>query len=380
MSKPVIFYEFAGLRLFPESQQLEILSSGSKINLSPTHCRFLLALAQKPRQTVSYEELRLAVWTQSKELDASLKRLIHTTKGDLIKTLRHAKMETDFIKNFPGEGYRLNAEVLIQNNDEEPYLPAAKPLMFETQAEIKISSPERHRAFIYSVSFFYGLLFWAALLLESAYKFEDFQSKIFWLAVPLTLWNGAMMFTGLALTQEFLRKSRRNALFFGVISLIFGAFVSCLIIGLVLPNEPITAARFQTQPALGAYIKNVWMYFLPLGICLILLPFYAVCGRQYEKKVFTVPPSLLLGFWLLALIYSFVSTFYLLDNLLPLENHGLFVIVVILRFVIYFGLGLAVLIWYFSRSKDISAPETRFSAKQQIALLFILSAIGLDCL
>lgn len=377
-------------------------------NIGKKPLQVLAVLVQNANQLTLHDEIINRVW-QDKFFDVTS---IDTAQcvSKLRKLLSKYESGKSFIETVKGSGYMFVGEVTSEklelpesssseesisayqtekisaDADDSPVsssdrkaAPGNKPFLAD-EIETKVSVPNRHLAFISAVGFFYGLLFWAALLLESAYKFQDYQSKVFALAVPLILWNGATMFAGLALTEGFLRRNRRNALFFGIISLIFGAFVSCLIIGLVLPNEPVTAARFQTQPALGAYIKNVWMYFLPLGIGLILLPFYAVCGRQYEKKVFTVSPSILLGFWLLALIFSIFSTFYLLDNLLPLENHGLFVIAVILRFVIYFGLGLTVLIWYFSRSKDISAPETRFSAKQQIALLFILSAIGLDCL
>jgi hypothetical protein len=59
--------------------------------------------------------------------------------------------------------------------------------------------------------------------------------------------------------------------------------------------------------------------------------------------------SLLLAlatFWALALVYSLTATFALSDRLQPGPFHSLFLILLFLRFVLWFGVSLACLIWY----------------------------------
>lgn len=378
MSDYHISYEFAGLRLFPESLQIEIISSAKKINLSPTHCRFLLVLAQNPYSVVLYDELRKNVWSQSKELDASLKRLIQTTKGDIVKSLKQSGIDPDnLIENIPGKGYRLKADVEVFTN-EDLFFGFDKEQTYDAEPTEETFYPAtNHTLFTISVGIFYGLLFAIGLILETAYIFDELGNGIALFILPMLAGNAAVMFFALYTTERFLRNNHNHGLFAGILILCTGALISCLIGASALPNEPVTAATFQTQPASAAFVKNVLIYFLPLGVFLILIPFYSLCGKELGKKVFTISPVVLLGVWFLALIYSILSTFYLFDNLLPSQNKNLFIMAAIIRFIVYFGLGLAVILRYHSKIKNQSPFETHTNAiSRHFAVLIGIATIG----
>jgi hypothetical protein len=158
-----------------------------------------------------------------------------------------------------------------------------------------------------------------------------------------------------------------------------------------LPAEPITAARFQTQPAFAAWLKNALVYFLPLGVFFILLPFQIVRARQIDfapagsspAVLINLRPVHLFALWLVALIYSALTTFYLLDNLRPGRFHNLFVSLVFLRFFVYFGLGLLCFFWFKTNAEaGTEKPKSLFLSDRFVGRgrrLGGLSALLLVC-
>jgi len=382
MPKKSHYYEFNGLRFFPEFSLLEVLESGKKINPSPKHCGFLLTLLKNPKKTVTYDELRETVWAHQTTADEFFIRNIHSTKNNLIKQLKAIGVKTDFIKSIPGKGYFLDAIVSeeLETNGAAPEiinadLHQANLLSGGTDKSTKalehLPMPNnllygRHLAYISFSSFSYSLLFWLALVLEIAYQFDSFGTMALSPGLPLMFWIAATTFVGLTWTQHLVQHGSGKALFVGLSFFVCGAIGACLAISYFLPNEPITLARFQSQTAFAAFLKNSLIYFLPLGVVFILIPFHFVCVQQYElsrnydfpiksssfipnKGSVNLRPSFLFGVWSLIVVYSIFSTFYLLDNLLVGKYHNLFVTVTFLRFFVYFSLGLVCLVWYKSQ-------------------------------
>ena len=120
----------------------------------------------------------------------------------------------------------------------------------------------------------------------------------------------------------------------------------------MLPNEPITAANFQTQPALAAYVKNVFIYFVPIYAVFVLL-IYCLISRDFKVARSTLYP---LGFFIILLsiiTVSYFSTNRLSDNLLTekggteLTYHGLFFSLLVFRAIFCFAAPLGSVIWYF---------------------------------
>ena len=135
-----------------------------------------------------------------------------------------------------------------------------------------------------------------------------------------------------------------------------------------IPIESLTEAEYQTQPALIAFGKNAFLYFLPLGFVYGLLPFYKVIAhRLKEAKIISKLPSDIVPIktlWLAitcagTLVYSFFTTNYMLDRLNSSnEWHALFVSLIFLRTAVYFGLALSVVCWhhiYATRHKSVNA-------------------------
>ena len=224
------------------------------------------------------------------------------------------------------------------------------PEKYETEISVcadsssEISESRKFTSYKLVSASFYGLLFSLALFLETAYQFDRYAASALWIGVVLTIWNGAAMFVALTSAQK--ETGKNPAFRFGVFTLIMAAGFSCAAISLFLPFEPITVARFQTQPAFAAFLKNVFLYFLPLGIFFIYAPFFLLSTAPEKLK--NVLRNLF-GILFLVVVYSFISTFYLLDRLEIGQFHNLFVVLTFLRFIVYFGLALSSLLWVKAR-------------------------------
>lgn len=116
---------------------------------------------------------------------------------------------------------------------------------------------------------------------------------------------------------------------------------------------PITQATFQAQPALAAFVKNALVYFLPLGFFFLLCPFYFVVAAELKSQaiisamdIIFIKPKVLLIISLGGILYSLITTFYMLDNLQPGKYHGRFVSLIFMRFLVFFGLAVGSTLWY----------------------------------
>lgn len=376
MDTPLTIYKFAGFILNPAKRNL--FQNGEEILLVNRDFEVLLLLIENRPQILSKEQIMKSVWDDISVEDGSIEKAI----SSLRKILGDNPYKPRFIKTVTKKGY-----VFI--HDVAEITENAASTHFEKPVFQKSFS--RHSAYILSVSLLYGLLFWIALLLEVAYQFDRFGTDALWLGFPLVLWIAATTFTGLSWTRNLVRQEKRNALFVGLTFFVIGTILMLSAMSYFLPTEPITQASFQTQTAFAAFLKNSLIYFLPLGVIFILIPFHFICVQQSEiPKDFSFPgntelsllskgaidlrPSLLFGLWLVTAGYSIFSTFHLLDNLLPGRYHNLFVTLIFLRFFVYFSLGLICLIWYNSqRIVSIFQGHLKFNKNQQNAENFNLN-------
>jgi DNA-binding winged helix-turn-helix (wHTH) protein/uncharacterized membrane protein len=373
-------YVFAGVRFLPDRWMIEVCETKRKFPLSQIQRKFLLALVEKPREVVTYDELRIQVWPHEPEMDQRVQHTIQVTKGNLSRLLEDNGIKADFIEAVSGQGYRLAADISPVTEDkteeETPSHPdgdsftPAKTLSKETERPIHQEPSTilyrlfgRHLTFILVGSIFYGLLFWIALLLETAYDFDAYGSSSFWLGIPITLINIGAVVAALSLAQKRLRVRKGGGLLVGLIILIFAVIVSCWLASVYLPHEPVTLSRFQAQPASAAFLKNAALYFWPLCVVFILMPFYYVVAVELKAQriiqaepadTIFLSPNFLTAVCLAAIIYSLVSTFYLLDNLQTGKYHNFFVSLIFLRFIVSFSLGFGSLQWY---KKAISAQH-----------------------
>ena len=351
MAAPITIYKFAEFTLNPAKRIL--LQNGEEISLIKRDFEILYLLIENRPQILSKDHIMNAVWGDTIVAENSIEKAITSLR----KILGDTAMNSRFIKTVSKKGYVFIHDVY--ETTENITIPNfEKPILQK--------SFSRHLAYILINSLLYGLLFWIALLLEIAYQFDRFGTIALWLGIPLILWIAATSFVGLTWIENLVRQEKRNVLFIGLTFFVGGTILACLAMSYFLPNEPITAASFQTQPAFAAFLKNSLIYFLPLGVIFILIPFHFICVQQSEmlktfsssskmglslsdKGTINLRPSFLFGLWLFTVAYSIFSTFHLLDNLLPGQYHNLFVTLVFLRFFVYFSLGLICIIWHNSQ-------------------------------
>ena len=415
------YYEFAGLRFTPSRLRLENLHNGKKIFMSLKHQQFLLALLEKPGEVVTYDELRKAAWSNEIELSDGLQHNIQTTKGNLVKWLGDNGIKANFIEVVPKHGYRLSAEVVAGFESSEEGVAASlseeqNPLP-ENEAIKNVSDDNfsrsgikkelsdktipqqtltnkfsesfwqtgaKHAVFIIAGSFCYGLLFWLALLLEISYRFDVYGLRALWLGLPLVVLIAALTAFGLILTGERARNGKRGALVIGLAVFTGTAVLTCLALSRFLPQEAVTLARFQAQPAFAAFVKNALLYILPLGIFFLLIPFYAVAKAENKAAKSETNPIYLRPVWLFlllvgGLLYALPATFYLFDNLKPGAYHALFVVLGLLRLTICFSFGAACVWWYKNalnrtHQKPTDAALFQFNHKRKFVFTFSLLA------
>jgi hypothetical protein len=212
-----------------------------------------------------------------------------------------------------------------------------------------------HLTFAKITSVLYGFLFWIALILEVAYEFHHYGSFALRLGFLTWVLNSLALSAALALACKRLRERRGDGLFAGLSILILGVIVACALASWSLPNVPITSSTLQAQPALAAFVKNALVYFVPLAVFYLLCPFYFVIAAELKTEslisavpmdVIFVKPRVLLIISLAAILYSLISSFYMLDHLRPGTYHGLFVSLVFMRFLVFFGLAIGSTLWY----------------------------------
>lgn len=212
-----------------------------------------------------------------------------------------------------------------------------------------------HLTFAGVTSVLYGFLFWIAFILEVAYEFDRYESFALWIGFVMWILNSLALSAALALAYKRLRERRGDGLFAGLSILVLGGIVACGLASLRLPNLPITSSTLQAQPALIAFVKNALVYFTPLAVFYLLCPFYFVAAAELKDQllisvvpmdVIFIRPKVLLSISLAGILYSLISSFYMLDHLQPGTYHGLFVSLVFMRFLVFFGLAIGSTLWY----------------------------------
>ena len=155
-----------------------------------------------------------------------------------------------------------------------------------------------------------------------------------------------------------------------------------------LPNEPITRANFRTMPAPAAYLKNVVLYFLPLALVFVALPFHTVLGIQtaarrtswasgrYRVDARLCGPSTMFirprTLWILlacSFPLSLVLGARLLEGLEPGPYTNIFIQLVFGRGFLFFATAVECMMWYHittNRLRQVGAfdPETTFGPKE----------------
>lgn len=375
-------YDFDGLRFYCQESKIVCLETNKEVCLRQSVNEFLLAMLERPGETITYGEFcnSVTAWTIYKDVSQVI-RTIHVTKGELLKNLKVLRQDFNLLEAVPAKGYRIIGSVSQIFADTES-LPAKekhfKVKGINNQTDENISEEKFfgvHWRQIFFASANYAALYVVALFLEIAYEFEAFKNTAFKIAFPIFLW---ICLTSVAALFIGARYSKRSVLtgFISAATIFFCAALALnFSLAAFLPEYPLTKANFQTYPAQAAYLKNVF-YFLGAGIFLIALPFVVTTWMEnklaenfrepvsmsrvrYRRLLMTnlvaLSPVFLLAMTIIALCVSLVMTGHLLDNLQPHPNQNLFIELVIWRWFLYFALAAECLIWYRTKINSLRA-------------------------
>lgn len=387
MSHKPDYYDIGELRLFPAEPYLTVRATGAEIAPSPKHRSFLLALVRRYPEAVSYRELWSEVWRTGQPMTEDDRAKIQTTKGQLNAWLKSNKIESLLIASRPGEGYRLATEVVPGWFEDKPEEDESKveakafdnkPELSQTEEptgerpdnaviddwkELAFSNP----IFLAAAALVYGILFQIAAFMEIAYDFDIYGERAVFGGLILMLVNIAAVFAAAGLMSYRLFYGKAGFLWAASILLAAGV-LSVVIAYWFIPVQSVTMAKIQTQPALIAYGKNALLYFFPLGAMSILLPLYTVNAKRLLEEriinnlpfdfIFIKPRSLIIG-CLLLIVFSFLTTNYLLDNLNSEGRHyPLYTALIFLRMFFCFGLAAGSSAWYYAKIENSNAVES----------------------
>lgn len=344
-----ITYEFASFRVDPSRRVLA--RNGEVVPLRAKPFELLLALVENHGQAVAKEELIKRVWPGITGADSSF----HVALDSVRKALGETGREPRYIIRTAG-GYKFVANV-------REILGADEQIAGRAQTG-PVEIPIRF-AHVITVGVLYGAYHVVSLLIEVAYQFDRFGRSALKIA-PVVFVSMALSAMGsLVIDRRLTHRGRVSGLVASVLCLLATAAILFGIMTQFLPAFPVTESVLQTYPAQAAFLKNT-TYIVLLTILFALLPYHFIVSAERklsrvnlgEARTDARPRNEWLrlpywGFWALAvlllvfLIMSVVMTARLVDNLKPNPYHNLFVQLVYLRALLFFGLGIVCLIWYF---------------------------------
>jgi len=213
----------------------------------------------------------------------------------------------------------------------------------------------------------YASYYAVGLLVEVAYKFDIYGNKAVIAAPFLFIWIFATSILGLTVAFRSARAEKSFGLQFSVSVFVLAAAIAFIAAWSVLPNVPVTDAKFQTYAAPAAYLKDIG-YILPVALLFLVTPFHFLVVLEQEVKNGKATAVLELlarrsqGIrptgtvyikpWVLGLLlaglaaYSLPARAHLFDNLLPSPYLGLFGVLHQTLTMLQFALGLYCLAWY----------------------------------
>jgi hypothetical protein len=281
------------------------------------------------------------------------------------------------------EGYCFTAQVIESNeatsdySDLRPKNILAEPKQTshdeegESQERIVVGGFKRHVVHIVASCSLYGALYATAVILEIAYRFDQFGAT--GLGIALLVFLGILISSigALFLDLRLQVQGRAFGLLVAVSVFIISAGLLYLALSLFLPTHSVVVSNLQSYPAKTAYLEDE-CYFLVLSILFMVLPLHFVTAQENQRREPRSSPDLPTGNhrlagkrtpylepWALAIllvVFALVSvamTAHLIDNLLPGPYTNLFISLVYLRGILYFGLGIECLLWYWSALKEL---------------------------
>lgn len=363
-------YDFGEFRLNASTRSLS--RAEKRIALTPKAFDLLMALIENRQRPIRSKDLISSVWDEENVTHNNFAVTLNSVRRALGETAKEPK----FIVRFSA-GYQFVG--LVREIDSEIFdLPRAAAN--ETPPQFLLPFPfgafRGFAAHLTLGSSLYAMLFAIALVLEVAYRFDQFGKLAQKLAPLVFIWVFVTSVIGLGADRILTLRGRKFGLSISISIFLSAAVVLFLAVRSFLPSWPITQATFETYPAQAAFLKDVGSFFI-LAFLFFLLPSHfafmlrhslslsrsadatKVSGHEVLKAAarralyprFSVLCSLLVVFAVIAV----AGTAHLLDNLKPAPYHNLFVQLLYLREILYFSFGLCCLLWYYRVINDIKA-------------------------
>jgi DNA-binding winged helix-turn-helix (wHTH) protein len=353
-------YAFGNFELDVAEQTL--LLNGKVVPLVDKPFQILCLLVERAGKTITKDDIFTRVWPGTFVAENNLT----VAMSNLRDALADDAKAPIFIETIRGRGYRFIANVTITDSVEDvpvgnrqvSSLPPTEPGNEQSSLGQRTQFLSgNHTVFIVACGFAVGLLFATALLLEVSYEFERYGRRALWLSLPTFGFVAAGLIAILIWLEKRTRQEKAGALLFGIVLFTAICVLSWLILVPFLPAISITRADgIQTQPASVAFLKNALIYFWPLVVFFVLIPLSLVVkleGNVLRRREISLLKTTMFAymavgitFWLIALIYSLISTFYLLDRLSNQGGRVYFEQFVWTRFWLWFVLSFACLTWF----------------------------------
>jgi DNA-binding winged helix-turn-helix (wHTH) protein len=379
MDKPISrFYEFGPFRLDTWESSLE--RDGQAVSLPPKLFGLLLYFVQNSGRTLSKEDIASAVWPDGVSDETLAKNV-----SRLRNVLGEGRDGQHYIETKAGFGYRFTPQVRVvpdqyTSSADQPARARTIQVLVRPESGVGVSTVlveafAGHLWHVLAASSLYAGLYVVTLLIETAYQFDKLGRTALKLSPFIFVWVLGTSLGGLWLGGELaVREKGYLGLVVSVSTFIGAAAITCAAVGLFLPASPITESLTQAQTAQSAYLKDIY-YSLILAVLFVIPPFCFVVGMQRELQAgrhatalellsgskLAVAPSgtVYLRPWMLGVALMVMAslsvylTANLLDHITPSPHMNLFTNLIYLRLILYYGLGVECLAWYYRALNDL---------------------------
>jgi DNA-binding winged helix-turn-helix (wHTH) protein len=365
------FYQFGPFLL--DRSRCCLLCDGEIVPLRPKLFELLLFFVESGGRLLTKEELMRAVWRGTNVAEPTVARSVLLLR----QTLGDRENGDQYIETVKARGYRFVATVtLIPNPTGDTREPSPVSLPTQTASTSASASDDRaallggHFWHVLGACTLYGALYAVALLLEIAYRWEEYGANALRYALLIFSFISVASIGGMWLDWKVTSRGSRVGMALAGVIFLLSALLVYLVLCRFLPTVEITKATFQTYTAQGAYLKDT-LYFLILAGFFLVAPFHFVVYLEREWKMGrhslvletltrtrqniapkgTLYVGALGALLLIFLIRTSFDHVHLLDNLAPAPRKNLFIQLVYVRVSLYFAVAVECLIWYY-RSLD----------------------------
>lgn len=345
------------------------------VALPPKAFDLLLVLLDNKGSLMKKEDLFDLVWQGATVEEGNIAYSIRLVR----KALGDSATHPIYIATISKQGYRFIAPVTIRSErvgvespsfasqSDEQVTVENTVMELVRRVDHKYFPFKKHFRHLLGACVLYALYYSVAFVLETSYQYETYGGRALHFAPFIFFWILITSLVGIGAGFKRTSAGSEMGLLLSVSVFVAAAVLLYFASGFFLPNRAITQASFQTYPAHGAFLKNIYCV-LPIAVLFMVVPSHYIVGiesgiidrdwrpqltpRGRVRMTTTQAPAVylktswLIGILIITLVLAFVGTAHLFENLKPNPNMGLFIQLNQWRLVLYFLLGLECVLWY----------------------------------